>query len=65
MTTLIVHPENKEQLAALKAVMNVLKISFEEQKKIYDPQFVAKILEGDEDIKAGRTTRITLDDICK
>jgi hypothetical protein len=31
----------------------------------YDPDFVAKIKQGDEDIKAGRTTKITLDDIWK
>ncbi len=31
----------------------------------YDPEFVAKIKQGDEDIEAGRTTKITLDDIWK
>lgn len=31
----------------------------------YDLDFVAKIKQGDEDIEAGRTTKITLDDIWK
>ncbi|RYE36590.1 MAG: hypothetical protein EOP42_02775 [Sphingobacteriaceae bacterium] len=31
----------------------------------YDPDFIAKIKQGDEDIRAGRTTKITLDDIWK
>jgi len=29
----------------------------------YGPEFVAKIKQGGEDIEAGRTTKITLDDI--
>lgn len=32
METLIVHPENKEQLEALKAFMKALKISFKREK---------------------------------
>ncbi len=32
---------------------------------IYNPGFVAKIKEGDEDIKAGQTKTISLDDIFK
>lgn len=31
----------------------------------YNADFVAKIKQGDEDIAAGRTTKITLDDIWK
>ncbi len=29
----------------------------------YDPEFTAKIKQGDEDVEAGRTTKIILDDI--
>jgi len=39
MESLIAHPENKEQLAALKAFMKALKISFEETKPVYDPEY--------------------------
>jgi hypothetical protein len=33
METLIMHPENKEQLTALKAFAKALKITFEREKK--------------------------------
>jgi hypothetical protein len=39
MDALIVYPENKEQLAALKAIVKAMKISFEQQKETY-PQHV-------------------------
>ena len=68
MEMIIAHPNNQEQSIALKAVMQALKVSFETKtddgtKSPYNPEFVAKILQGDEDIKAGRTTKISLDDI--
>jgi len=65
MEILIVHPDSKEKLATLKAIMKALKISYREEKSLYNTEFVAKVLQGDEDIKAGRTKKITLDDICK
>lgn len=65
MATLIVHPDSKEKLTTLKAFMKALKISYKEEKSPYNAEFVAKILQGDEDIKAGHTKKITLDDIWK
>ncbi len=65
METLIVHPDSKEKLNTLKAFMKALKISYKEEKSPYNSDFVSKILQGDEDIKAGRTKKIMLDDICK
>ena len=41
MTTLIMHPQNKEQLTALKALAKALKISVETSP--YDPEFVAMV----------------------
>ncbi|WP_316765253.1 DUF2683 family protein [Pedobacter frigiditerrae] len=41
MEALIVYPENKEQLTALKAIMQAMKIAFEQQSEVY-PQFVIK-----------------------
>ena len=32
---------------------------------IYSPEFNAKMAEGEEDIKAGRTVKVTLDDLWK
>ena len=65
METLIVHPGNKEQLAAIKAFMKALKISFEEKKEAgYDPEFVQKILESREQVKNGETRVVNIDEVC-
>ena len=65
METLIVHPENKEQLTAIKAVMKALKISFEEKKAEYDPEFIKMIQQGDEDIKAGKGVKVDIHNLWK
>jgi len=65
METLIVRPENKEQLVAIKAFMKALKISFEEKKSGYDPEFVKMIQQGDEDIRAGKSVSIDIDNLWK
>ncbi len=39
MDSLIVYPENEEQLTALKAVMESMKITFEQKSEEY-PQYV-------------------------
>jgi hypothetical protein len=66
METIVVQPENKEQINALKAIFKAMKIKFSIKKeKEYDPEFVAKVLKGDEDIKAGRTIKVTLDELWK
>lgn len=65
METLIVHPENKKQLTALKTFMKAFKISFEEKKSPYDPEFVDMINKGDEDLKAGKGTKVDIDNLWK
>ncbi len=65
METLIVHPENKKQLAALKAFMKAFKISFEENKSTYNPEFVEMIKQGDKDIEAGKGVKVDIDDLWK
>jgi len=65
METFIVQPDSKEKSDAIKAFMKALKISFEETKSPYNPEFVAKIKQGEKDIKAGKTRKISLDDIWK
>ena len=65
METLIVQPDSKEKADAIKAFMKALKISFKAAKPTYNPEFVAKIKKGDEDIKAGKTKKISLDDVWK
>jgi len=41
MDALIVYPENREQLAALKAVMKAMKVTFEQTSEVY-PEQVAR-----------------------
>ena len=65
MATLIVHPENKEKLEALKTFMTAFKISFEEEESTYDPDFVKKIKQSDEDFKAGKFKAIKTEDLWK
>ncbi len=63
---IIAHPGSDDKFEALKAFMKALKIKFEITKEDnYNPEFVAKILQGDEDIKAGKTTKIKVNDIWK
>ncbi len=63
METLIVHPENKEQLTALKAFMKAFKISFTEEKQEYDPEFVTKIQKSRNQVKKGETRTVNIDDL--
>lgn len=65
METLIVHPNNKEQLTALKAFMKAFKISFEERKSSYDSEFVAMINQGDADLKAGKGIKVDVENLWK
>jgi len=65
METLVIHPETKEQLAALKAFMKAFKITFEEQKSPYNPDFVRIIQQGDEELKAGKGVKVDIDNLWK
>lgn len=66
METVIMHPKNKEQLAAIKAFAKALKVDFDTKKESpYDPEFVKKILQGREDVKKGKGIKIPLEDLWK
>jgi hypothetical protein len=60
METLIMHPENKEQLNALKAIAKALKISVEITNSPYDSDFVAKIKKAE---KRGSYKTIDANDV--
>jgi hypothetical protein len=45
--------------------LKALKVDFDEAETKYSPEFVAKMAEGEEDIKAGRTVKVALDDLWK
>jgi len=61
----IAHPSTTEQIKALKAFVKALKIKFEIKttEKPYNQQFVDKILQGDEDFKAGKGKKMTMDEL--
>ena len=62
MATVIMHPESKEQLTALKAFAKALKIKFEVRECPYNPDFVKKILKSHELAKKGLVIKL---DPCK
>ena len=62
----IAHPENADQLSALKAIVKALKIKFEVKKAkedVYDSEFIAKIQESKKDFEEGKYTRVKQSDL--
>jgi hypothetical protein len=61
----ITHPSTTEQIKALKAFVKALNIKFEimSAEKPYDQAFVDKILQGDEDFKAGKGKKMTINEL--
>ena len=60
------YTDDASQIEALKAFMKALKIKFElskEEGSPYNPEFVEKIQQGDEDKKRGRGRTMTLDEL--
>jgi hypothetical protein len=58
--------EDVSQIEALKAFMKALKIKFElskETKSTYNPEFVKKIRQGDEDLKNGKGKKMTIEEL--
>lgn len=62
---IIVHPGSDDKVEVLKAFLKALKIKFEipKSKSPYDPEFVAMIQQGDEDLKKGKGKKITLKEL--
>lgn len=66
METFIVHPENKTQANAIKAVLKALNISFERtSEKMYDPDFVKKIKKSETQFENGQFQTIKTEDLWK
>jgi hypothetical protein len=61
METMIMHPKNKEQLSALKAVAKALKVEFETTESPYNGSFVAKIKESKKQVEEGKYTKLDPD----
>ena len=67
MDTLLVQPQNAEQLKTVKTILKALKVDFKATKKkdIYDSSFVAKIKESRRQVKEGKVTYIKTKDLWK
>ena len=60
----IAHPQTSEQVSALKAFMQALKIKFEISKKDEsNPEFAEKIMESKKQISNGKFTDVKKDDL--
>jgi len=55
MESILVHPENAEQLKAVKAVLKALKVQFESQPKTFPPHVLEGIERGLQQAKNGQT----------
>ena len=63
----IAHPTTPEQVNVLKAFVKALKIKFEitPVEKPYNPEFVAKIKESQQQFKEGKFTSVKVEDFGK
>jgi hypothetical protein len=60
----IAHPQTSEQVSALKAFMQTLKIKFEVAKEdSYNPEFVEKIMESKKQISEGNFTEVKAENL--
>jgi hypothetical protein len=60
----IAHPQTSEQVSALKAFMQALKIKFEISKEeTYNPEFVKKIMESKKQIAEGKFTEVKAENL--
>ena len=59
MDALVVYPENKEQLTALKALMKAMKISFEQKSEVYPLQVIQGVKESLAQADQGQLTPFT------
>lgn len=62
MEALTIHPQNREQLKAIKTVLKAMKIPFEKKDSPYDPDFV-KMIQDAEKEKEGAITLNNDEDI--
>ena len=60
------YTEDSSQIEAIKAFMKALKIKFtllKDEPKPYNPEFVKKIKQGDEDLQNGKGRTVTMDEL--
>lgn len=64
------YTDDASQIEAIKALFKAFKIKYTiskvaEEEVSYNPEFVEKILKGDEDLKAGKGVKMSLEDLEK
>jgi len=62
------YTEDASQIEAIKAVIKAFKIKYkisnvDDEKSPYDPEFVAMIKKGEQDLKEGKGIVITLEEL--
>lgn len=62
------YTQDPAQIEAVKAMLKAFKIKFKISKQkedapSYDPEFVAKILQGDKDLAEGKGKKITMEEL--
>ncbi len=62
MESIIIRPKNKKQVTAIKNFLKAFDIPFVPEKDTYNPEFVAKIKESEQQIREGKSTRVTKED---
>lgn len=68
MEAITIHPKDEEQLTAIKYLLKIMKIPFDDSKEerdFYNPEFEAKMEKAAEDKKAGRYKAIKTEDLWK
>ena len=66
MQTLLIFPEKRKEMQAVKAVLKALNVRFEEKDEdVYDPEFVAKIEEGRREIAEGKGVKMDIKSLWK
>ena len=65
MEAITARPKNKKQVALIESFFNDLKAPFEKtkDKSPYNPEFVQKILQGDNDLKEGKGRKVTIEEL--
>jgi hypothetical protein len=59
MDTLIVYPANEEQMAALKEVMETMKIPFEQKKEVYPDHVTDGLKKSSKEVGEGKSKPYT------
>ena len=66
MQTLLIFPEKRKEMQAVKAVLKALNVRFEEKdEEVYNPEFVAKIEEGRREIAEGKGVKMDIKNLWK